>query len=235
MPKPFFVFLLLLSSVLQAQTDSSQNSSQKGWAATFTITSVPIGQPGLGIQPGIEYHFNDRYSLLAEVAFRANKNASKDSTEFDKHYLKFKTELRYHLPSKKERWGHEYFGFQLSHASRRFITRNGFYYGDLPGDSVYYYSQAAINSPVTTASIQFGSIMTEGRFALDAFIGIGARFINTELSDIKNQTKGIRTNAAEGFHFTASYSYEGNKTMFHLNGGVRFTWYFYNFKHPRKN
>lgn len=231
MPKPFLLLFLLLPATLLAQKDSTAN---KGWAATLTVTSVPIGQPGLGIQPGIEYQFNDRYSLLAEVAFRANKNTSKDSTEFDKHYLKFKGELRYHLPSKKERWAHEYFGFQLAHASRSFTTRNGFYYGGLPGDSVYYYGQAAINSPVTTVAVQFGSIITDGRFAMDIFGGIGARFINTDISDIKNQTKGIRTTAAEGFHFTASYSYEGSKTMFHLNGGIRFIWHFYNYKHPRK-
>lgn len=231
MPKPFLLLLLILPATLLAQKDSTQ---QKGWAVTLTATSVPIGQPGLGIQPGIEYRFNDRYSLLAEVAFRANKNISKDSTEFDKHYLKFKAELRYHLPSNKGRWGHEYFAFQLSHATRTFTTKNGFYYGDLPGDSVYYYSQAAIKSPVTTVSVQFGSIITDGRFAVDVFAGIGARFINTEISDIKNQTKGIRTRATEGFHFTASYSYAGNKTMFHLNGGIRFMWHFYNFKHPRK-
>jgi hypothetical protein len=231
MPKPFLLLLLILPATLLAQKDSTE---QKGWAATFTVTSVPIGQPGLGIQPGIEYRFNDRYSLLAEVGFRANKNVSKDSTEFDKHYLKLKAELRYHLPVSKGKWVHEYFGLQLSHASRSFICRNGFFYGDLPGDSVYYYSQAAIKSPVTTASVQFGAIITEGRFALDAFIGVGGRFINTQISDVKNQTKGIRTDAAEGFHFTASYSYAGNKTMFHLNGGVRFMWHFYNFKHPRK-
>ncbi|NOT52161.1 MAG: outer membrane beta-barrel protein [Chitinophagaceae bacterium] len=228
MPKPFLLLLLILPASLLAQKDSTQ----KGWAATFTVTAVPIGQPGLGIQPGVEYRFNDRYSLLAEVAFRANKNISKDSSEFDKHYLKFKTELRYHMPGNKGRWGHEYFAFQLSHTTRTFTTRNGFYHGDLPGDSVYYYSQAAIKSPVTTASVQFGTILTEGRFALDAFIGIGARFINTSISDIKNQAKGIHT--PEGLHFTASYSYAGNKTMFHLNGGIRFMWHFYHFKHPRK-
>lgn len=214
---------------MQAQKDST-----KGWAVTLTATSVPIGQPGLGIQPGVEYRFNERMSLLAEFAFRANKNASDDSTEFDKHYLKFKSELRYALLSKKERWAHEYIGFQLSHASRKFTNRNAFYYEQRGDDSVFYYSSAAVNSPVTTASVQFGSIITDGRFALDAFAGIGARFIHTTLGDIQNPVKGVRKNAAEGFHFTASYSYAGNVTMLHLNAGIRFIWHFYKFQHPRK-
>ncbi len=230
MRKPFFIFLVFLSTALFGQTDSAH----KGWAATFTFTSIPIGQPGLGIQPGVEYRFNNRYSLLAEIAFRANKTNNKDSSILDKHYMKFKAGLRYSFPSKKERWSHDYAGLQISWASRKFINTNGFYDDHLPGDTVYYYSKASINSPITTVSLQVGSIITDGRFAVDAFIGIGARFIHTTITDVENQVKQVRQKNGSGLHFTASYSYAGNVTMFHLNGGIRFMWHFYDFKHPRK-
>src|SRR5690242_7816343 len=180
MPKPVLIFLLLFSTAVNAQ------DSTKGWTGTLTATTVPIGQPGLGIQPGVEYSFNERYSLLVEVGFRVNKKVSKDSTELDKQYLKFKAELRYHLPAKKTRWSHDYIGFQLSRSIRKFTNRNGFYYDHLPGDSVFYYSSAAINSPVTTASLQFGTIVGEKRFTADVFVGIGARFSHTTLTNVIN-------------------------------------------------
>ena len=230
MQKYFFIFLLAIPTVMYGQTDSIQ----KGWAATLTITSIPIGQPGLGIQPGTEYRFNDRYSLLTEVAFRANKKNNNDSSILDKHYLKFKSELRYSFPSKKERWSHDYAGLQISWATRRFINKNGFYDDHLPGDSVYYYSSASINSPVTTISLQFGSIITNGRLAVDAFLGIGARFIHTTVTNVENPIKAVRQEGGSGLQLTASYSFAGNVTMFHFNGGLRLMWHFYDFKHPRK-
>ena len=230
MQKLFFIFFMLLSAALHGQNDSTQ----KGWAVTFTGTSIPIGQPGLGLQPGAEYRFNDRWSLLSEMVIRANKTNSKDSSTLDKHYFKFKSELRYNFFSKKERWSHDYVSFQLSWATRKFINTEGYYYDNPHSDSVYYYNKAAINSPVKTVSIQFGSIITEGRFAVDAFVGIGARFIHTSIKDVVNPVRSTKETSADGLHFIASYSYTGNITRLHLNGGIRFMWHFYNFKHPRK-
>jgi hypothetical protein len=229
MPRTFFVLTILFSTTLNAQIVDSQ----KGWAATLTSTTVPIGQPGLGIQPGAEYRFNERYSLLAEIAFRANHNVSEDSEEYDKHYIKFKAEFRYAFSSRKK-LSNDYIGFQVSRAARSFVAKNGFYYDDPPQDSVNYYSSASIKSPVTTASLQFGTIVGDGRFAVDIFIGIGARFIHTDLSNVTNKIKGLRADPPDGLHYIASYSYEGNKTMFHCNGGLRFMWHFYDVMHPRK-
>ena len=222
----FLFFLILVCG--------QPSSAQKGWAVTLTGTLIPIGQPGLGIQTGAEYRFNKRWSLLSELVFRANKTNSKDSSTLDKHYGKVKSELRYIIFSKKDKLSHGYAGLQLSWASRKFINTEGYYYNNRHDDSVSYYSRAAINSPVTTFSAQIGSIITDGRFAVDVFIGVGARFIHTTISDVKNPVRSVKPTGGSGLHFTASYSYAGNITMFHLNGGLRFMWHFYNFKHPRK-
>ena len=230
MQKFIFIFLLFMSIASYAQTDSTQ----KGWAITFTGTTIPIGQPGLGIQPGVEYRFNERWCLLSEIVIRANKTNSKDSSTLDKHYLKVKSELRYNFFSKIGRWSHDYISFQLSLASRKFINTEGFYYDNHHTDSVYYYTKAAINSPIKIASVQFGSIITEGRFAADAFIGIGIRFIQTTITDVKNPLRSTKQTNTDGLHFTASYSYAGNITRFHFNAGVRFMWHFYQFRHQRK-
>ena len=228
MRKFVVILFLVLSSSLYAQADSSQ----KGWAATLAAALIPISQPGLGIQPGIEYRFNDHFSLLAEVSIPINGKNSKDSSELNKQYLRFKTEIRYSLLTKSKK-GNYYTGFQVSSSQRRFTSIGGFYYDERHTDSVYYYDKASINSPVTTVSAQFGSIITKGRFAVDVFAGIGARFIHTTISDIENPVRSVIM-SADGLRLTASYSYKGNITMFHFNGGIRFMWHFYQFKHPRK-
>jgi hypothetical protein len=191
---------------------------------------IPISQPGLGIQPGVEYRFNDRFSLLAEITIPINKKNSKDSSELNKKYLRYKTEIRYRLLTKK---GNYYTGFQVSSSQRKFTSVGGFYYDERHTDSVFYYDRASINSPVTTVSDQFGSIITKGRFAVDIFAGIGARFIHTTISKIENPVRSVIM-SSDGLNLTASYSYKGNITMFHFNGGIRFMWHFYEFKHTGK-
>ena len=229
MRKFIVILFLLLSSSLYAQVDSSQ----KGWAATLAPAFIPISQPGLGIQPGVEYRFNDRFSLLAEITIPVNKKNSKDSSELNKQYLRYKTEIRYRFFNKSKK-SHIYTGFQVSRASRRFINQNSFYFKERKGDSVYFYDKASINSPITTASLQFGSVFSYGRFAVDLFAGIGARFIHTSITNVENQISGVRIRGGSGLSFTASYSYAGNITMFHLNGGIRFMWHFYQIRHSQK-
>ena len=229
MRKFLIILFLFLSSSLYAQVDSIQ----KGWAVTLAAALIPISQPGLGIQPGVEYRFNDRISLLAEITIPVNKKDSKDSSELNKKYLRYKTEIRYSFLTKSKK-SHEYAAFQISRASRKFSNVNGLYYKEKGVDSVYFYDKAFINSPVTTLSLQFGSILSYGRFAVDIFAGIGARFIHTSVTDIVNPVSAASDSRRDGVSFTPSYSYAGNITMFHLNGGVRVMWHFYQFRHARK-
>ncbi|MGH2553378.1 MAG: hypothetical protein ACRDEB_06650, partial [Chitinophagaceae bacterium] len=180
----YIIFLLFFfHTSITAQSDSLQ----KGWAITFSGALIPISQPGLGIQPGAEYRFNEKLSLLAEIAIPVNKKDSKDSTELNKKYWRVKSELRFSLPGKSKR-SHVYTGLQFASSSRKFINQDGLYFDDRKSDSGYYYSKASINSPVTTVSLQIGTILSfsNARLALDFFAGIGARFINTRINDVVN-------------------------------------------------
>jgi hypothetical protein len=230
MRKPVFftLSLLFLYSSLTAQSDKKKG----GWAGTLTAALIPISQPGLGIQPGVEYRFNNRLSLLAEICIPVNGKNSKDSSELNKKYMRVKSEIRYCLLGKSKK-SHLYTGFQVSSSRRRFINQNGFIYDKQGADSVTYYNKASINSPVTTVSLQLGSIITKGKFAFDVFAGIGARFIHTTISDVEIPARGVILRP-DGLRLTASYSYAGNATMFHFNGGVRLMWHFYEFRHSQK-
>jgi hypothetical protein len=227
------VFFILLFFFLYTSLAAQSDKKKGGWAATFCGALIPISQPGLGIQPGVEYRFNNRFSLLAEITIRANSKNSKDSSELNKQYMRYKTELRYNFFSKKEK-SQLYAGLQISRASRSFINKDGFYFDKGQRDKVYYYDQASIRSPVATVSLQFGTIISYKRFAFDIFGGAGARFIHTSITDITNPVTGVRSRGGNGLSFTASYSFLGNVTMLHLNGGIRLMWHFYQLHQPKK-
>ena len=224
MRKLFFIlFTLFVTSTLIGQKAEPDGK----WSVTLTGAFIPVPGGNFGIQPGVEYRFNERLSLLTEVTIRVGNKNVPDSQALNKKYFKIKPQLRYNFSKMKD--GSKYYiGLQGSYSIRKFsIARYGFYYDKLPGDSVYFFDVAKVNSPVTTISIQFGTIISpEKKLSVDIFVGIGGRFINTEYTDIEKLRKGIRSRPADGPAFAASYSYFGHVTWLHLNAGLRFIYHF---------
>ena len=98
-------------------------------------------------------------------------------------------------------------GLQASYSFRSFKNnKDGYYYDDLPYDYVYAFDEAHIYSPITTFSIQFGAIISDGkRVAADLFVGTGLRMVNTSFSEVKNLRQERRTPPPDWFTATASY------------------------------
>ena len=86
------------------------------------------------------------------------------------------------------------------------LVKTVFIYDDRSTDSGYYYNKASLNSPVTTFSLQFGSILSfsGGKFAMDFFAGVGAWFINTAITGIENPVRALISKPADVPSFTAS-------------------------------
>jgi hypothetical protein len=225
MRKPgFILFILFFPAPLLAQ----QSKQESKWAASITGAFIPLPGFNAGIQPGLVYRFNDRFSLLTEITIRVGNKADRDSEAVDKKYFRIQPELRYRISALKSK-NNVYAGFRCSYSIRQFAdVNNGFYsINDPRGDDGYYYDKARISSPVLTTSLQAGTIFSAGKkLSIDLFTGIGARFIQTTYTDVLNPVKGVRSKPADGPVFYASYSYNGSLTWFHLDAGVRLIYHF---------
>lgn len=198
---------------------------QRDWAISFTPAIVPLpGDGHFGIQPGIYYQLNMHLSILAEVTFQIGNHS--DPYVDDKNYLRIKPEIKYFFSRTKE-FG-DYLGLQVSFTKRDFRSNYGYYHDHLPDDSVVYYDQARINSPILTASIQFGCLVSLGdAFMLDYFIGAGIRSINTGYTEVVNPhvSQIIEESGRWRTGYDPAYYYSGQQIRFHPNFGIRFLYF----------
>jgi hypothetical protein len=220
---PLSLLIFIFPFSLHAQTDSSNRK----WAVSFTLASVPV--PGnwlIAIQPGVGYQLNSRFLISAEIAFQTGKKNDPDSIFLEKKYVRIKPEIKYFFSDAKG--FKDYIGVQFSYAIRSFISGKGYYYNHLPGDSVVHYDQAKINSPIVTSSVQLGSLMVVGNsFMLDFFIGVGIRSINTAYAQIVNPQPGPRRKPSSGIPMAEpSYYYPGSQIRGQVNFGIRVLYFF---------
>jgi hypothetical protein len=212
--------LLLCSFFAKAQ--------ESKWGVTFTPAIIMSSDFKYAFQPGAEYRFNDRLSLLTEVAFLTGK--SKDPSFSNNKFFRIKPELRYYSPVSKHGL-QSYVGFQLSYTYRKWENVSGGCYFDkkMYADSIVSYDRATINSPILTSSLQLGTPISFGdHFGMDIFMGLGMRMIFTKYSNIENATK-------EGYSMPScrifpapdpAWSVSGTVKRFHCNFGVRFYYHF---------
>lgn len=188
-----------------------------------------VQSPGLhfAIQPGIEYKFNDRWSLLTEIAVPIGKNYSLNYS-YSK-YFRIKPELRYYL-SKPEKKIRPYVGFQVSYTFRNWQSHGGSFLekGVYP-NNVIGYDIANIKSPIITLSLELGArIKLTRHLDMDVFIGLGSRTVFTNYFDVQNAINYPYTSpVCTVFHApNAAYLVNGTVNRLNLNFGIRFIYRF---------
>ncbi|MES1214704.1 MAG: hypothetical protein ABUT20_04230 [Bacteroidota bacterium] len=216
--------LAIIFLVIQPALLFAQDSSGRKWAVSLMPVHIPLPGNFTGIQPGIEIKFSNHLRFLTDFAFTLPQKKH-DSSALNRKYLRIKPELRYILPYKgKDLF---YIGLQMSYSFRSFNDASGYgyYFDHFPDDSVYYFSSAHIKSPVFTASFQMGTFLFDKkRISLDAFFGLGPRFVNTTYSEIVNLQ--FLPGQKQWIALTPSYRRKGNVTLIYLNWGLRFFYHF---------
>ncbi|HET6994019.1 MAG TPA: DUF3575 domain-containing protein [Chitinophagaceae bacterium] len=198
------------------------------WSITFTPAIVQAPYLCYGIQPGVEYRFNERFSLLTEFAFTTSK--SKDLFYSNNKFFRVKPELRYTLRDSDDGL-RAYTGFQVSYSYRGWQDNSGgmYYEKKMYADSVVAFDKAHINSSILTWSVQLGTPFSFGNhLGMDIFMGLGMRFIFTNYSDVQNGVKDARARRiCTAFPVPdPAFNVDGTVTRFHSNFGIRF---FYRF------
>ncbi len=218
MPKlgAIIVIILLIPASLLAQKEI-----EKRWVLSFSPGIVPLPGKPLSLQPGVEFFFNAKFSLLNEISLQTGKNKDVDSTAVDKRYFKYKTESRFYITKNKDAI-RPYLGLQFTTAKRKFdVNKSDRYYETFQHDSVYIYNKASINSPVKTGTLQLGIASRVYKdFYLDISIGCGFRYVNTEYSSLINLQK-IRNVGFFNVRPISSYRCIGQLTRLQLNPGFK--------------
>jgi hypothetical protein len=214
---PLCLFFCLLSKAQESK-----------WSVSFTPAVFMSSGFKYAFQPGIEYNFTDRLSLLTEVAFTTGR--SKDLSYSNSKFFRIKPELRYYSPQSKHGL-RSYIGIQLSYVYRRWENVSGGCYFDKKtyADSVTGYDKATINSPVLTSSIQTGTPFSFGdHFGMDIFMGMGVRMIFTRYSNVENATKDdyLLPKCKIIPAPDPAWSVNGTVKRFHCNFGLRFLYRF---------
>ncbi|HLF47578.1 MAG TPA: hypothetical protein VI548_14200 [Chitinophagaceae bacterium] len=221
MTRLFFLSVLVVCFYSIGNSQQEKETAKKHWAISFSPGIVPLPGDPLGLQPGAEFFFNPKISLLNEISLQTGKNKNLYSTALNKEYFKYKTEIRYYI-TKKEKVNKVYFGIQFTTAKRKFdVGKPDRYYETFQDDSIYTYNSASINSPVKTGTLQFGvTAKVFNDFYIDLGMGYGVRVINTEYTSLVNLKKISNVGI---FHIRpiSSYYYNGKLTRSQLNFGFR--------------
>ena len=220
MKRLLFLFIL---AIIGVKAQSQQ------WMVTYTPTIVQCPEWKIGLQPGIGYRFNSRWEAIMECAFPISQTP--DSFTVSNKYFRIKPELRYFLSSSHSPL-RAYIGIQMLYVSRSWKrTGSDSYFESIKNkDSIIDFSSATIHSPVFAASVQSGAVlMCSNHFALDAFLGMGVRVINTHYNNVADPIKKeylYLLKCGNPFSPPAAYIYSGIVSRFQLNMGLRLLYVF---------
>jgi len=223
--RPDMKKLLLITCLVTAYLTVRAQDSK--WSVSFSPAFVQ--SPGLhfAIQPGVEYKFNDRWSLSTEIAIPFGKNNSLDYSH--SKYFRIKPELRYYL-SKSEKKIRPYVGFQASYTFRNWQSHGGsFYEKGTYANNFISYDRANIKSPIITFSLQLGArVKLTRRLDMDLFMGLGSRTVFTNYFDVQNAVNNPYTRPVCTVFPApdAAYLVNGTVNRLNLNFGIRFIYHF---------
>ncbi|MFM1857653.1 MAG: hypothetical protein RLZ05_713, partial [Bacteroidota bacterium] len=209
------ILLLLTVKILSAQSSI--------WSLTYTPAVVQVPDIRYGAQVGAAYRLDSKLQLLTELTTSVGK--PDNMATINSQYLRIKPELRYFFTS-MESSAVGYCGVQLSYAHRQWTTTSSgsYYEKKLYSDSSVSYSSAVINSPFATLTAQVGGVVRlRNHFSFDFFMGLGAKSVFTNYTNIKNPelVESFRPRCKIMFSPDPAWLVNSQQWRFQMNMGVR--------------
>jgi hypothetical protein len=207
----FFYFSLL------AQQDSTR---KKSLLLTVSGSVLQSTREFVGIQPGIQYNFGNRWAILSELAFRVVKK--EDSSYNQSRHIRISTEVKYFLSAKPKR-GNSYVSINGIYIHRQWKDLNAGAYYLKNNNFEYTYSSAAVKSPVFAVALKFGRefpFPPNKNLTAEYFAGLGVRVIATQYDALNVQPKPYK-DFQEFPYFPNALDYNQTLVKLHFTAGVR--------------
>ena len=212
-------FYILLLTIFLCADSGAQGTKKK----VHAVSAGPvILSPGLiGMQAGFEFTTQRDLRWLGEIAIPV-LNPDRFRQSFQPDVYRFTIEARFEP-------GHytNYIGIQAGYLHRKFNDRDSGYFVRQPKDKGgFVYQNAVINSPVYFAVFKLGTLEYLGSgFYADAFMGLGGRFIFTEVNG-RQVSAATYPEMRSPINILPAWRCDCNLIRLQLNAGVRFLKYF---------
>ena len=175
---------------------------------------VPVS---VAVQAGIQWRFNNKWSLLVEGAY---PTFYPSNTEYEEvKYWRAGAEIKYTLKASPA--VRKYVGLQMNYLYRTLTENNtGRFYTKT---NTYSFTHADINSPVLSSAIKLGIEIPAGKRAyFDAFIGAGLRSVRTTYTTESALVTSIEPKTINIFDFDDAWQFDYTLLRLHATAGFRF-------------
>lgn len=204
---------LLLSALIQTQEILGQDSPSKLAVVVSPVLFVPVS---VAVQGGLCFRLGNRLGLLTEAAF---PTFYPSNTVYEKiRYWRAAVELRYRYRQKAS--SRRYLALQTSYLHRSLHDADqAFYYTKT---QTFSYANAVIRSPVLAAALKTGVELQAGkRIFVDAFLGLGLRFIITSYSTQGSLLTSLEPERQTLLSFDDAWLYNYTLKRLHAAAGLR--------------
>lgn len=192
----------------------AQDSASRFAVLLSPALFIPVS---VAAQGGLQYKMSKRWSMLIEAAVPAFYPKNTEYEEID--YWRTGVEVKRLL--KKTNASRTYFSLQGNYLFRKLVDKEqAFFYTKT---QTFSYQNAVISSPVLSAALKAGTELPAGKKTfVDAFIGLGLRFIFTEYKTEKALLTSTEPRKQDFLQFDDAWLYNYTLTRLHLTAGLRF-------------
>ena len=213
--KGFVALTIFLPAFFCSPKAATQDSTSRFSMLLSPALFIPVS---VAVQGGMQYKAGKKWSVVIEAAF---PTFYPKNTPYEKiTYWRTGAEIR-HWFGRKMRSSKKYLSLQTHYLYRKLADREqAFYYTKT---QTFSYQNAVISTPVLSAALKLGAEVPAGkRTFVDAFIGLGPRFVFTRYNAQKSSLTSLEPVRQQFFKFDDAWLFNYTLTRIHFAAGLRF-------------
>jgi len=163
---------------------------------------------------GAETSVNDHWAFELDYGVKTNTGVFHWNVDKSRYrYFKLRSEVKYYFPFRKNR---AYVGMAFFFVPQSYDNAGGTYY-EKSGNE-FDYDKAHVNKNIFGLCLKTAYVRRlSSRFSFEVFAGVGARFVNFQLSNMEGKRETFYS-LKEGFYIIDT---AGWQTRLHIESGVK--------------